>query len=534
MKKLICTLFLLACGFFTAASPSDGNVVSTSGQLQAAALRTPIEEGNDLYGLIVDTEGAPVEGVVVSDGFTCVASDANGIYQMARNKDAFHVYYRIPADREVPMTDGRPCFWQRLSDNRQRYDFTLGARQPVETHFTLFCLADPQTRDAEQFNRFVSESVPDIREHAAECTPPVYGITLGDVISNHKTKYVTPVILPLMVQVLREEQIGMPLFQVVGNHDMATRPEPFKGSSTYDLAARRDFEAAFGPCDYSFERGDAHIVGMDNVLLLDETHNPSNYERGFTADQLEWLRQDLELADKEKLIIFCTHVALDMIPADQKETVLGLLGQFSEAHIMSGHSHRNRNYFHTAGDSGRTIYEHNHGAVCGAHWRSTICAEGTPNGYGVFEIGGSTFTNWYYKSVRYDKDFQIRMYRANTRFAYDKRPQFMYHDDDGIVANIWNSDEKNWTVEVFENGVKTGEMIRFRDFDAWASGYLAGILGRETYPKRTDHLYYYTLKDANAAVEIRATDPFGNIYTQDTFTTNSTTEYPTVENYPKR
>ena len=126
------------------------------------------------------------------------------------------------------------------------------------------------------------------------------------------------------------------------------------------------------------------------------------------------------------------------------------------------------------------------------------------------------------------------MYRANTRFAYDKRPQFMYHDDDGIVANIWNSDEKNWTVEVFENGVKTGEMIRFRDFDAWASGYLAGILGRETYPKRTDHLYYYTLKDANAAVEIRATDPFGNIYTQDTFTTNSTTEYPTVENYPKR
>ena len=104
MKKLICTLFLLACGFFTAASPSDGNVVSTSGQLQAAALRTPIEEGNDLYGLIVDTEGAPVEGVVVSDGFTCVASDANGIYQMARNKDAFHVYYRIPTTGSVTIS----------------------------------------------------------------------------------------------------------------------------------------------------------------------------------------------------------------------------------------------------------------------------------------------------------------------------------------------------------------------------------------------------------------------------------------------
>lgn len=534
MKKLICTLFLLACGFFTAASPSDGNVVSTSGQLQAAALRTPIEEGNDLYGLIVDTEGAPVEGVVVSDGFTCVTSDANGVYQMARNKDAFHVYYRIPADRAVPRVDGRPCFWQRLSGEQQRYDFTLGAQQAVETHFTLFCLADPQTRDAEQFGRFAEESVPDIRQHAAECTPPVYGITLGDVISNNRTKYVTPVIMPLMVEVLREEQIGMPLFQVIGNHDMATHPELSPGSSTYDLAARRDFEAVFGPCDYSFERGNVHIVGMDSVLLLDETHNPSSYERGFTEAQLAWLQQDLELTEKDKLVIFCTHVTLDMIPAGQQQTILGLLEQFPEAHIMSGHSHRNRNYFHATSDPEHVIYEHNHGAVCGAHWRSTICAEGTPNGYGVFEIDGDSFTNWYYKSVRYDKEYQIRLYRAATRYAYDDRPQFIYHNDSQIVANIWNSDAKNWTVEVFENGVKTGEMSRFRDYDAWASGYLAGVLGRKTYPKQTDHLYYYTLKDADAAVEVRATDPFGNTYTQNIFTTNLPTDYPTVENYPKQ
>ena len=42
----------------------------------------------------------------MSDGFSCVATDANGVYQMPRHADAFHVFYRIPADREIPMSGG--------------------------------------------------------------------------------------------------------------------------------------------------------------------------------------------------------------------------------------------------------------------------------------------------------------------------------------------------------------------------------------------------------------------------------------------
>ena len=121
------------------------------------------------------------------------------------------------------------------------------------------------------------------------------------------------------------------------------------------------------------------------------------------------------------------------------------------------------------------------------------------------------------------------------RFNYTSIQQFYYHEANQIVANIWNSDE-NWTVDVYENGIKTGQMSRFAadDYDVWACGYHAGVLGRTSYTKQTEHLYYYTLKDANAAtVEIRATDKFKNVYTQDTFTTNSQSDYPTVANYPK-
>ena len=53
-------------------------------------------------------------------------------------------------------------------------------------------------------------------------------------------------------------------------------------------------------------------------------------------------------------------------------------------------------------------------------------------------------------------------------------------------------------------------------------------VGKTTY----DHFYHYKLKDAKAAVEIRATDCFGKVYTQNVFTTAAETDYPMVDNYP--
>ena len=36
------------------------------------------------------------------------------------------------------------------------------------------------------------------------------------------------------------------------------------------------------------------------------------------------------------------------------------------------------------------IYEHNHGTVCGGWWTGPICEDGTPRGYGVYEVDGTT------------------------------------------------------------------------------------------------------------------------------------------------
>ena len=356
MKRIIYSLLFAAGTLFAGCSDDDTQ----------APLNTPIQEGNNLYGVVTDPNGAPVGGIVVSDGFSCVATDANGVYQMPRHADAFHVFYRIPADREIPMSEGRPCFWQRLSKTQERYDFVLMPQQAVETDFKLVCIADPQVQKDTDLARFKEESVPDIRAHVSTLEGPVYGITLGDIIFNERSKDVTNQMMPPIALAMRESEIGLKLFQVMGNHDNCMTPTVTDESSNFDLAGRRNFEYKFGPCDYSFDRGNAHIVAMDDVLLTDEKHNPSDYEGGFTDAQVEWLRQDLSLVPKEKLVIFCVHIPLRNATSFNRETVRNLLKEFDNVHIMAGHTHYAQNYID--GD----VYEHIHGAVCGAWWKSTI------------------------------------------------------------------------------------------------------------------------------------------------------------------
>lgn len=60
-----------------------------------------VDASSTLYGFVGDTAGNPVEGVVVSDGFQCVATDAGGVYEMKRNAAAEYVYYSVPAEFKI-------------------------------------------------------------------------------------------------------------------------------------------------------------------------------------------------------------------------------------------------------------------------------------------------------------------------------------------------------------------------------------------------------------------------------------------------
>ena len=261
----------------------------------------------------------------------------------------------------VDKTYKLPRFFARLQAGTARYDFTLEALAAPEKRFDLICIGDPQINEASHAVRFKEEAGREIREYAASAGVPCYGITLGDIGYNPANTDYTNAVFPLMKRALQAQKTGLPLFQLMGNHDyevISVSKEEY--TDAHDIAAQRNFEYAFGPINYSFDRGDVHIVAMDDMIF----RNHDDYALGFRDDQVAWLAADLSVVPKEMMVILCTHMPLRDGTAQNVQAVLDLLEGYAEVHVMTGHTHYAENLIYADRHPG--IYEHVHGAVCGA------------------------------------------------------------------------------------------------------------------------------------------------------------------------
>ena len=171
-----------------------------------------------------------------------------------------------------------------------------------------------------------------------------------------------------------------------------------------------------------------------------------------------------------------------------------------KVHIMSGHTHFNEAWEED------NIMEHNHGTVCGAWWTGPVCGDGTPMGYGVYEVNGSE-VQWYYKSTGKDKDHQLRIYEKGR-----------LKDAPGeIVANVWNWDSK-WKVEWWEDGAAKSAMEQRIARDPWAIELYAGpelpVKHKFVEPTLADHLFFAKPSPGAKQVTVKATDRFGKSYSE--------------------
>jgi hypothetical protein len=517
-------------GDSTASTTDDGSASTTT--INPAA-------GMDLYGMISDGNNNPIAGVVVSDGYQCVKTDAKGIYQMKRNAAARFVYYSIPPEYKVNVhsqTDNTADFYSPLSASTKRYDFKLTKlANGAESNFTLIAIGDPQVSNrtsdwyfsadgmkytsAEFSNlwRFKNETMADIKSTLSTISTPVYGISMGDDVDTGAYSLQTSV----------RNAIGaanMITYSVIGNHDH------YGTTSTYDDIGVKAYESAWGPTNFSFNRGNVHFVVMDDVYFYDKT-DLSAYEGGFSEAQVEWLKQDLSYVPKSKMVILSYHIPLrNTSTLPHRDDVLSLLSGYASTALFCGHTH-----YEEVGDitTSLTTTEHVHAAACGAWWKSDINTEGTPNGYQVYTINDTKFTNWYYKSTFRPKDYQIRLSEADCMYGgtagntyYDYADQLSLTANAGyVVANVFDADSK-WTVMAYENGSTNGVKMTLGKYasDAYALGYHAGVVGKNptNYGGTNKHVYYYKRMDPNAVVKVVATDEFGNTYTSNTFTKDFT------------
>jgi hypothetical protein len=166
--------------------------------------------------------------------------------------------------------------------------------------------------------------------------------------------------------------------------------------------------------------------------------------------------------------------------------------------VMSGHTHEHEHVFEGG------VHEHVHGAVCGPWWAGDVCHDGTPAGYGVYEVRGDAL-RWRYKGTGHPLDHQLRVY---GRGADPKAP-------DEVVANVWDWDPQ-WTVAWYEDGVRKGAMARRTGTDPRSEQLHRGPERpeRRTWvePVPTGHLFYAPVSPDTRDVRVEATDRWGTVF----------------------
>ena len=98
LSVCLAALVLAACS----SSEGGGDDGPTAGQI-------PDKAGMTVKGIVKDSAGNGIAGVVVSDGLEVTATDERGIYYLASDLARRNfVFVSVPADCEIPATQGGP------------------------------------------------------------------------------------------------------------------------------------------------------------------------------------------------------------------------------------------------------------------------------------------------------------------------------------------------------------------------------------------------------------------------------------------
>ncbi|MCQ2143836.1 MAG: calcineurin-like phosphoesterase family protein [Bacteroidales bacterium] len=486
----------------------------------------------------VTCEGAPVAGVVVSDGHEVTATDADGAYRLYSKKDYGYVFISIPGGYEVPRNGVIPEFFKPISSSvstEDNADFTL--KKVEQKNYTMLYFGDmhlaDRMSDFAQFREFADDVNSLIGSNR---NGPVYALTLGDMAwDRFWYRYDLADYLSEMNDDCGE---SLPVFHTIGNHD----PD---ADATGDYYTPLKYRTTIGPTYYSFNVGGTHYVVLDDIDCRNTASERSFYNM-IVSEEYQWLKKDLAYVSKSTPVIITMHAPLYNNSGDvqQRNGYTGLLSLFEgydRVHVVTGHTHIVYNVGRLS--SGVHAYESNSGAVCGGWWMTGanvgihLSGDGAPGGYRVMDFTGKNYTT-YFKGTGHSRDFQFRSYDRNELqlsaakwtpnastigkkdFEEAVGEYATASSDNYVLLNVWDYDP-SWKIEVKENG-KGLPVTKLNDVKDPL--YLVAYEAYEYENHYEDYVYYpaYTTKhifrvqasSPTSTLNISVTDRYGKTFTE--------------------
>jgi len=480
-----------------------------------------ISDGREVIvsGKVLQQDGKPVAGAVVSDGISFTTTSNKGTYTLKSETSMTYCVFVVASSQYEVMTDNYGKFngYALLDDSssRQKCDFTLTKLPaPAYRHSVVF-EGDPQSMSSRPHSGKSWEWVVDrLHEYGQTFTWPVYHIILGDMVTNEME-------VPGMADkfISSFNRIGMKTLFVIGNHDHIHSAKTFH-------EATGAYAKYFGPYNYAMNIGGVHYIFLDSCAWGE---GKKSYLNGFNDETVAFLEGDLAFVPKDTPVMICTHCPVTQTLDGEYPHLVRTIRNYDrfvkalqgrKVNLWYGHTHLTAQNAYTDEELEKyapgvlSLDSHLVGRVGGA-WSCSgeITMDGSPRGVVVADVDNKD-VSWHYKSLEqsYPEDFNVYV------------PGMFENGDSTLYCNVYLWDEKWGMPQWYENGVLVGEMakkIESKDaahdplyvylYDKWVAAGLVDLKVRPepSKPSYCNHLFYIMPSKGVRSGEVRVTDRFG-------------------------
>ncbi|MBW2493268.1 MAG: calcineurin-like phosphoesterase C-terminal domain-containing protein [Deltaproteobacteria bacterium] len=469
-----------------------------------------------------------VRGVAVSNGRDVVQTDWRGRYRIAVGDDAI-LFVVKPGGWATPIDDnGLPRFYYIHKPEGSPTDLAYPGVSPTgplpdqiafplyrkrePRSFRAILFADPQPYDLEELDLFNRDIVQEVIG-----TEAAFGITLGDLVGDDLSLFE-----PLNRAI---GQIGIPWYNVIGNHDMNYRAET-------DRHSDETFERVYGPATYAFAYGKVHFVILDDVVYEGRKNDEGSagpFRAGISEDQLAFVENYLNTVPRDRLVVLAMHIPFESPPHSVAEqgALFEILKDRPHSVSLAGHAHHQESRFYgpeEGFDGPEAHHQLVHAAASGSWWLGAADEVGiphatmncgAPNGYSILEFDGHRYSVRF-KAARRPADHQMNIFAPSAIPAESAA-------ETEVLVNVFSGSERT-RVEMRLGS--TGDWIPLQREAREDPHYLAAIesdLLRNPRPSfflppaiESPHLWVGTLPanppSGSYTLEVRATDMYGQVF----------------------
>ncbi|MEN8115423.1 MAG: metallophosphoesterase [Bacteroidota bacterium] len=195
------------------------------------------------------------------------------------------------------------------------------------------------------------------------------------------------------------KNLDMPIYHTMGNHEVFGLYEKSGIAPNHKEYGKNMFKNRLAKRYYSFDHKNWHFVVLDGIGFTEDRH----YYGHVDAEQIEWLKKDLEKVGNEKPIAVSIHIPLLSVGSQimlgptegmdegsvitNANEVIEVLEQFNTKLVLQGHLHFLEDICYNG------IHYITGGAVSSAWWRGT--RYNVEEGFVKVDVSGDDFT-WKY------------------------------------------------------------------------------------------------------------------------------------------